>query len=428
MVSVSLLRAVRTQSSVPSSAVVFFQRPHVRQYHDGQTPAQEYRCDVDAELLHRYRPGGYHPVALGDLLSDGRYRVLHKLGWGSYSTTWAAKDQLHDRYVALKITVAEAKRSKEIEILQKLAATPRNHDGSSYVNQMLDSFTVIGPNGSHDCLVLQIVGPNVSDIIVSHCGEDRLPSRAARSISRQVLQGLDYLASNGIGHGDLHTRNVALEIPGLHSLSERDFIARLGEPEMGLVTRQDGGPLSSNVPTHIVRPSSFRNKDIQSLLVLPSIKIIDFGEAFFNSDAPKTLHTPLPVRAPEIVFGDRLDNRVDLWSAGCLIFELVTGQPPFDVVMLTPPMLVQQMMELIDDDLPPRWQIRWQEMRSKASDEEDTWTLQSWMEEVYFDKDKHPELTRDEVRAAAKLIARLMRLEPSLRATPTDILAEPWLK
>ena len=49
-------------------------------------------CDVDAEPLHRYHKGGYHPVHLGDCLSDGRYKVLHKLGWGGYSTVWAARD------------------------------------------------------------------------------------------------------------------------------------------------------------------------------------------------------------------------------------------------------------------------------------------------------------------------------------------------
>lgn len=45
----------------------------------------EYQSDVfDAEPLHRYRKGGYHPVHLGDRLSNGRYKVLHKLGWGGY--------------------------------------------------------------------------------------------------------------------------------------------------------------------------------------------------------------------------------------------------------------------------------------------------------------------------------------------------------
>jgi len=33
-----------------------------------------------------YRPGGYHPVALGDTLKDGRYKIYHKLGHGSFST------------------------------------------------------------------------------------------------------------------------------------------------------------------------------------------------------------------------------------------------------------------------------------------------------------------------------------------------------
>lgn len=54
---------------------------------------QTYRCDVDAEPLYRYRPGGYHPMALGHVLHNGRYKILHKMGWGGYSTTWAAKDQ-----------------------------------------------------------------------------------------------------------------------------------------------------------------------------------------------------------------------------------------------------------------------------------------------------------------------------------------------
>lgn len=54
--------------------------------------AQRYRCRVDAEPLRRYEAGGYHPLALGDVLEGGRYKILHKLGWGSYSTTWAAKD------------------------------------------------------------------------------------------------------------------------------------------------------------------------------------------------------------------------------------------------------------------------------------------------------------------------------------------------
>lgn len=116
---------------------------------------------------------------------------------------------------------------------------------------------------------------------------------------------------------DLHTRNLALVVSDLDFLNEQDFISRLGEPKTGVVTRSDGGPLSHNVPTQIIRPAFFRKRDI--MLSNPTVKIIDFGEAFFSNNAPNTLNTPLPVRAPEIVFGDRLDRRVDVWSAGCLV-------------------------------------------------------------------------------------------------------------
>ena len=49
-------------------------------------------CEVDAEPLQRYRQGGYHPTHLSDEFNGGRYKILHKLGWGGYATIWLAKD------------------------------------------------------------------------------------------------------------------------------------------------------------------------------------------------------------------------------------------------------------------------------------------------------------------------------------------------
>lgn len=44
------------------------------------------------EWVEDYRPGGYHPVHLGDVFNNGRYKVIRKLGEGSYSTVWLAHD------------------------------------------------------------------------------------------------------------------------------------------------------------------------------------------------------------------------------------------------------------------------------------------------------------------------------------------------
>ncbi len=44
------------------------------------------------EWAEDYRPGGYHPVLLGDIFNDGQYKAIRKLGEGSYSTVWLALD------------------------------------------------------------------------------------------------------------------------------------------------------------------------------------------------------------------------------------------------------------------------------------------------------------------------------------------------
>lgn len=44
------------------------------------------------EWIEDYRPGGFHPVHLGDLFNDGQFKVIRKLGEGAYSTVWLAHD------------------------------------------------------------------------------------------------------------------------------------------------------------------------------------------------------------------------------------------------------------------------------------------------------------------------------------------------
>ncbi|KAJ5787012.1 hypothetical protein N7457_002002 [Penicillium paradoxum] len=53
------------------------------------------------------------------------------------------------------------------------------------------------------------------------------------------------------------------------------------------------------------------------------------GGAYFFTDPPTKPVTPLGLRAPELILNGAVNNSADIWSFGCLIFELITGQPLF---------------------------------------------------------------------------------------------------
>jgi serine/threonine-protein kinase SRPK3 len=107
-------------------------------------------------------------VSIGDVFADGRYKVLHKLGFGGSSTIWLARDSVSGILVALKVLAAfkSTKPKDEIEeliISRKLdsliASThnPARHN----IQTIKDSFIEEGPNGTHVCLVSELAGPSV---------------------------------------------------------------------------------------------------------------------------------------------------------------------------------------------------------------------------------------------------------------------------
>ncbi|KAJ5550785.1 hypothetical protein N7461_005483 [Penicillium sp. DV-2018c] len=262
---------------------------------------------------------------------------------------------------------------------------------------MLDDFDLKGPNGSHKCLVYELLGPSVPDIIDAKFPDGRLPGKLAKTIAKQCLIGLDSLHQRKIGHGDLHTRNLAFAMPDMNDLTEGRFFEMLGKPEIGYVQRRDGKCLEASVPEYVVKPASYRN---HSWNLAQDVKIIDFGESFLQTAPPKTLHTPLALRAPEVIFQDHIDYRVDLWSMGCMLFELFVGQPPFDTYLITPTILVGQMREMATDELPERWQEKWNAMNTgdAVATESTGPSLQEWLEEVYFDSPLSTDLTREDIR------------------------------
>lgn len=160
-----------------------------------------YERQDKVEDLENYRLGGYHPIQLGDKISDARYLVIHKLGYGNYSTVWLAQDRMENRYVSLKILAARQSRvSSEIRIRNRLRGGDLGHLGRPFVLSTLDEFYIDGPNGRHQCLVSEVTGPTILEV-KEKSKNGLLPIETAQRIIAQLAVGLAYIHSCDIIHG-----------------------------------------------------------------------------------------------------------------------------------------------------------------------------------------------------------------------------------
>ena len=82
-------------TSLPDDEAYYMGLEGLRTYerHEVDRDGPYYPCNIPAEPLTLYRSGGYHPVHLGDIMQEGRYVIVHKLGWGLDGTIWLARDR-----------------------------------------------------------------------------------------------------------------------------------------------------------------------------------------------------------------------------------------------------------------------------------------------------------------------------------------------
>ncbi|KAI2944570.1 hypothetical protein CBS147321_4269 [Aspergillus niger] len=238
--------------------------------------------------------------------------------------------------------------SRELYHLNLLADRSLGKPSAKYIVSVLDSFTHEGPNGTHLCIVFELLGPSVDKVVDDYYSfGDDLETDIILRMSEQLLEAVSLIHEAGMGHGDVSGGNIAFGCNNLSHATKDELFAVLGSPEVEELARLDGKPLDDSLPKQLVKSADWEawvDEDEED------IRILDFGEAFIQGNEPKVLAQPGQLRVPELIFTNCFDYRVDLWRAGCMYL----GEHE---------VLVLQMIGFVGK-LPKDWQPTWERMKS----------------------------------------------------------------
>ena len=261
--------------------------------------------------------------------------MLQKLGFGRTATVWLCLETATGKWFAIKVHSAKTsdKDSREVMATRVLLGPGgQDHAGATHVVTPLETFHTNSPNGRHLCLVMPVLGPNLMDWRRHHVlrNDDR-----ARRLCRQVAEGMDYMHSKGLCHGDFRPGSIFMKLrPGcLDGMTRADMWKEFREAPYAEVVGMDGRK-SQHAPEWVVAPiSAWRFAQYAT----DDIAIINFGEAYAPSTLeppkalkiPATLHIPLAYAAPEAAFEAperRFGKGTDVWALACTLLEVRRGE------------------------------------------------------------------------------------------------------
>lgn len=385
------------------------------------------------EKITDYSILGYHPVKIGDeFTSDiSRYRVLRKLGWGHFSTVWLCSSLISGQFVALKIVKLGRNYTEaaldEISILRLLQEDDKGYPvDDSPVVSLLDHFTIQGPNGTHIAMAFELMGENLLHLIFQNKSQKfaaasqkepvspyLLPVDTLRLIIFQLLQGTDYMHRHSVIHTDIKPENILIT----HKAEISGDIFPLKIPTKFQI-----------LPSKPLHQSTSAEEPIE-------IKVADLGNATFcNLHLSDHIQTR-QYRAPEILLGHSWGALADVWSIGCLIFELLTGdylfEPNLGASFTKDEDHLAQIIELLGVFPSMEYAQDCERYRKYFLDNNSLrhisklkfWSLESVLEEKYkFD------MADDNIKLLCDLLLKCLRYDLSERYDCGSLMAHPFFK
>jgi WD40 repeat protein/serine/threonine protein kinase len=271
------------------------------------------------------------PRGPGELGWLGPYRVIKVLGAGGMGVVFEAEDPQLERCIALKVlnTSLAANAIARKRFLREARAT------AAFEHDHIVPIYHVGQEEGVFFLVMPLLHGESLDARLKRVG--RMPVPEAMRIGREIAEGLAAAHDRNLVHRDIKPANIWLEcnehvtgeaVRGKHV--GRDSNERTAEYSLGGAGDSFGEKPGTNSTTTASQPSAH---SCCTSCMAGRVKILDFGLARAADSAEVSqsgliIGTPAYM-APEQARAETVDHRADLFSLGCVLYRMCTGEMPF---------------------------------------------------------------------------------------------------
>ncbi|GIK01528.1 hypothetical protein Aspvir_005566 [Aspergillus viridinutans] len=240
---------------------------------------------IEEETIPDYVASRYYPARIGEIFKD-RYQIVGKLGFGTSSTVWLARDMNRCRYVTLKVFIKSTSMGQqlddELKMYQRMERAPKSHPGRKAIRSLLDSFDVDGPDDKHRCLV----HPPLWESVLMFLHRNPVYIKADN-----IMLGI---ADDSV-FSDFEERELQTPCPRKELDGRIIYVSR-----------------ELRMPREWAAPV-----------------LCDFGSAMSSGIQHSEDIQPNIYRAPEVILEVPWTYSVDIWNVGCMIWDLFEGESLF---------------------------------------------------------------------------------------------------